>query len=92
MNLLATLLGLSLLILAMAQAVDLHRSAVCRQRAWLSATELLTRSTLTDAPVTDSKADLPCQLRVKRMGPSISWTRAPGLRRHHFELALKGKL
>ena len=92
MNLIAWLLGLSLLIVLMVEAVAFHRATVCRQKAWLKSTELLTRATLTKAPAKDQVVDLSCRVKVSRNGESITWQRLPHLSQNNFFVSLKGSL
>lgn len=92
MNIIAWLLSLSLLIILMVEAVAFHRATVCRQKAWLKSTELLTRSKLTNAPEKDWDGDLHCKLLIKREKEIITWRRLPFSQEINFPIFLKGSL
>lgn len=92
MKLVSTLLCLSLLIFTFIEAVALHRATVCRQKAWLRSTELLTASTLNSAASSQSSLDVACQISVNIEGRSVSWRKARTLKKNAFEVDLKGYL
>lgn len=54
--------------------------------------ELRTRATLHAPKVMEREWHLGCRLHLLRQQESISWQRLPHLKRHQFELPLKGKL
>ncbi|HXH32194.1 MAG TPA: hypothetical protein VNJ01_15420 [Bacteriovoracaceae bacterium] len=92
MNILAWLLGLSVLISIMFQAVSFHKATACRQKAWLTSAELLTAATLTDAPTSQNTWLPSCRIQVKKNPGSVSWIRFPDVKKHTFQIQLKGKL
>lgn len=92
MNILAWLLGLSILLSLMVQAVSFQKATACRQKAWLKGTELLTAATLTEAPTTQTTWIPRCRIQVNKNSQSVSWVRYPDLKRHQLRLKLKGKL
>ena len=92
MNLIAWLLGLSILILLMAQAVAFHKATVCRQEAWLKSTEMKTRTLLTEVKPYARDWHLSCRILVLRSQNQLTWQRLPRLTRHQFVIPLKGKL
>lgn len=86
------LLALSILITLMIQAVDFHKSTVCRQEAWLKGTELKTRSLLSDPKPREREWHLNCRIHILRAQEEITWQRLPHLTKHSFDLPLKGAL
>lgn len=92
MNFLAWLLGLSLLLVLSLGAVDFFKASVCRQKAWLKGSELQTRTLLHNPPASDQAVDISCKLYVIRKNKTITWQRLPNLKKHLFNLPLKGKL
>lgn len=92
MNFLAWLLGLTLLLSLSMGAVEFFRASVCRQKGWLKGSELKTRTLLHHPPATDFAVDPGCRLYVTRKDKTISWQRLPNIKKHQFNLPLKGKL
>ena len=92
MNFLSWLLGLSVLIILVIKAVALHRVPVCRQEAWLKSTELVTRSLLSNPMPRARDWHLGCRIHLLREHNSITWQQLPTMKKHHFELELKGDL
>jgi len=92
MNLIAWLLALSLMVTVMLQAVVFHQATVCRQKAWLKSTELMTRTLLTKPEGRTHAGDLACKLTVRLEQKKVTWRRLPQLKTHQFQLPLKGHL
>ena len=92
MNLIAWLLALSLMVTVMREAVVFHQATVCRQKAWLKSTELMTRTLLTKSSANAKSLDLACKLAVHLEQKKVTWRRLPNLKAHQFQLPLKGKL
>ncbi|MCM2350411.1 MAG: hypothetical protein NDI69_10355 [Bacteriovoracaceae bacterium] len=92
MNLISWVLGLSILIYLMLEAVAFHRATVCRQEAWLKSAELKTRSLLPNAKERERSFHLSCRLVLLRDKENITWQKLPGLRKHQFTLKLEGSL
>jgi hypothetical protein len=92
MNILAWLMSLSFLIYLMIQAVDFHKSTVCRQEAWLKSVELKTHSLLYQPKPYERDWHLGCRIHLYRSQESISWQRLPNLKKHDFILPLNGAL
>lgn len=88
MNLIAIILSLSTFMMVLTQAVTFHKATVCRQRAWLKSTELLTRKTLSAPPEKDQLWDFNCKLIVRRDQEKISWQRLTEIHSHDFDLVL----
>ena len=92
MNLLAWPMAISILIYLMIQAVNFHRSTVCRQEAWLKSTELRTRTLLYKPSPFESDWHPRCRIHFIRSNKEINWHRLPLITKHPFTLDLKGKL
>ncbi len=92
MNLIAWLLALSLLVTVMREAVVFHQATVCRQKAWLKSTELMTRTLLTKPKANAQSVDFTCKLAVSLNKKIVTWRRMPYLKTHQFQLPLKGHL
>jgi hypothetical protein len=86
------LLALSVLIILTIEAVALHKATVCRQKAWLKTTELMTRLLLSNPPENDRTVDLNCRIMASRHQKTITWQRLPNLKKHPFSVDLKGRL
>jgi hypothetical protein len=92
MNVLHWLVALSFLIILLIEAVDFHRATVCRQEAWLKSTELRTRSLLSNPKPRERDWHLQCRIHLVRDQETISWQRLPSLKKHDFDLPLRGAL
>jgi hypothetical protein len=92
MNLLSVVLSLSLLVFSFTEAVALHRATVCRQKAWLRSTELLTAATLVREFKNETSLNVACQTAVNIDGRTISWLNTKTFKKHLFEVDLKGNL
>lgn len=92
MNFLAWIVALSALISVLIQSVAFHRATVCRQKAWLKSTELLTRTLLTEERPFEKDGDLSCKLYLVRRQAQVTWQLLPSLKRHSFTLDVQGKL
>lgn len=92
MNLIAWVLSLSVLVWLMIQAVDFHRATICRQKAWLKSTELITRSKLSRSTSPESAVDLDCRLFLTRSQDKVLWRQGLSLKQHTFTLELVGDL
>jgi hypothetical protein len=92
MNLIAWLLGISLLLFIVGQAVEFHHATVCRQEAWLKGTELITRSLLTKARHRERTWHASCKLQFVRLKQDVTWQKIPSLKKHYLQLALEGEL
>lgn len=92
MNLIAWVLSLSILILLMVEAVDFHKSTLCRQEAWLRSTELTTRTLLFNAPEQERGFHLGCKTTFLREKALVTWKRITSSKSHRFLLELDGHL
>ena len=92
MNLIAWLLALSLMLTVMMEAVVFHQATVCRQKAWLKSTELMTRTLLNKPKGHAHAVDWACKLTVRLEQKKVTWRRLPKLNTHQFQLPLKGHL
>ena len=92
MNLIAWLLALTLMVTVMMEAVIFHQVTVCRQKAWLKSTELMTRTLLTNPKNYAHAVDFACKLIVHLEQKKVTWRRLPQLTTHQFQLPLKGHL
>jgi len=92
MNLIAWLLSLTLMVILMVETVAFYQATVCRQKAWLKGTELITRNLL-DRPLDyEQRADLVCKIYVTRIKKTVTWQRLPNPKKHQFRVDLMGKL
>lgn len=92
MNLIAWLLALSLMVTVMMEAVVFHQATVCRQKAWLKSTELITRTLLTKPKGHAHVVDFACKLTVVLKQKKVTWQHLPKLKTHQFQLPLQGHL
>ena len=92
MKIISWSLALGGLIFLLIEAVDLHRSTICRQEAWLKSTELKTRSLLSHPSQHLYQTDQHQGLRIFKLGNKIFWQRKESKKIHLFDLELKGKL
>lgn len=92
MNLLVWVLALTLIVSLMVESVVFYKATVCRQRAWLKGTELVTRNLLYSPQTYERFVDLSCKVYVSRSHKRVLWHRLPQLNKHEFKLELKGKL
>jgi hypothetical protein len=92
MNLLAWVLALSLMVSLMVESVVFYQATVCRQKAWLKGTELITRTLLHSPLSYEQRVDISCKLYASRTNKRVTWHRLPNLKKHEFRLDLKGKL
>lgn len=91
MNLLSWCLSLALLITILVEAMNFQHGLICRQKAWLKATELKTR-TLLFRPVDAESAPIPgCMILVSRNPKNLGWRKLSGPYRE-FSLPLRGRL
>lgn len=91
MNILAWVLSISILFLALEESVAFFSATICRQKAWLKASELKTRTLLFEAKPFESSYLASCQLIVMRR-QRITWQKVSGGPSHLFELPLVGQL
>lgn len=92
MNFLAWLTCLGLIVLLALEAVNFSRASICRQKAWLKSTELITRTLLYNSPSAALFFDPVCKIHISRKNKEVSWRRLPLLKKHSFALKLYGKL
>ena len=92
MNLVAWILSLSILILLIAEGVDFHRATLCRQKAWLRSTELVTGKLLHNAKNHERSFDPGCKTIFLREKATVTWRRLPKVKSHQFLLELDGHL
>ena len=92
MKVLPWLLAISTLILVMIEAVAFHKATVCRQEAWLKATELRTRTLLGHSNHSQRDFHYGCRIILVGQKESITWQRLPGFKKYSFDLPLKGHL
>jgi len=92
MNLLAWIISLSILILLMTEAVDFHKATLCRQKAWLKSTELVTGRLLHNTPEQEQAFHPGCKISFFRNKEMVSWRRLPTPKSHQFQLKLDGRL
>lgn len=93
MNILSWLMGLSLMLFLFMEATLLHKSTVCRQKAWLLSTELLTSATLNAAPEGDKRWNINCKLMARRKKKEINWWRLKSINQQNkFEFDLPGAI
>ena len=86
MNLAGLVLGISLLILAMGEALSFHKKTVCRQEAWAMSFEVYSRSLFEKAQTKEMKYLQKCKILIKRFNQKVNW------QHHRFEISVKGKL
>jgi hypothetical protein len=91
MNILAWVLSITILFMALEESVVFFSATICRQKAWLKATELQTRALLFEAKPFESLYLASCQQLVIRR-QYITWQKVSGGPKHLFELPLKGQL
>ncbi len=92
MNLLSQLLALTLLFTLLFEAVVFHKATVCRQKAWLVATELTTRGLLHSPKSVEEATHLSCRLWLRKDPLKVQWQRLGSIKRHEFVLPLDGRL
>ncbi len=92
MNILAWVLSLCLLLFIMLEAVVLHKTTVCRQKAWLASFNLYVKTTLNQTKPFERSFQPGCRLYVLREHEQVTWQRLPGMKKHSFKLNLNGKL
>lgn len=92
MNFIAWLLALTLLITVLIQAVAFQQATVCRQKAWLKATELQTHTLLDDSKDHNHAVDIGCKVYVNSKHGIVAWRRLPNSKLHRFTLSMKGKI
>jgi len=91
-NFLAWCLSLTILVVLSFEGTTFYKATVCRQKAWLKGTELQTRTLLHNPTSFAFAIDVSCRLRVVRKNKTITWQRLPQMRKHSFELSLRGKI
>jgi hypothetical protein len=91
MNFIPWLLAISLLMGILYKTVAYHKATVCRQRAWLISTEMITRSLIKSSSPTYN-FDLKCSSKFTLKGLTASWMQIPSFKENTVHLDLKGKL
>ena len=92
MSLISWLFSLSTLVLVMIEGVTFQRATLCRQKAWLRATELKTGTLLSEVSPHARDWHLGCRIHFYRNQDVITWQMLPNLKENLFTLPLKGKL
>jgi hypothetical protein len=73
MQMITSLLCLSLLIVILCQAVTFHKTIVCRQKIWLRGTESITTTLLSEPKSFETIWIRECNLAVQRRLQQANW-------------------
>jgi hypothetical protein len=71
------------------QGLELHQASVCRSRAWLKSSELLTSTLLTGEVFSPVSFESSCKLRFIQKGQKIRWFKPGEIQGQIFDLNMR---